>query len=292
MGTQVRFAKLLESALRRGRPGAVYLASERGGLAEQPGARATPCATLSFCLRGRAAYFVKAKGETAVVRVRPGEVIFRCADCIYLPHPAAGYEALGIVFERGFTGFIHVRQRGRKAGRARAEGALRAGSSFTAPFVLDAEASAFCRALEGEAAAARAGKADQRYLTGLLELLLLRTLRLLRGARGSGESKGARTWRAACHFMREHAQEPIGRAEVAAFLDIHPNHLSRLFAVHARGSFNAWLNRLRLEHARRLLRDGRRSVKEVARASGFASAAYFSRRYRESFGVPPGGGRR
>jgi transcriptional regulator GlxA family with amidase domain len=52
-------------------------------------------------------------------------------------------------------------------------------------------------------------------------------------------------------------------------------------------TFQAVYRRMRLEHARRLLRQSAMSVAEVAMATGFASASHFSRVYRAEMGASP-----
>jgi AraC-like DNA-binding protein len=49
----------------------------------------------------------------------------------------------------------------------------------------------------------------------------------------------------------------------------------------------AYLDRLRLEHAAALLRDGALGVGDVARRCGYASAHRFAKAFRARFGVPP-----
>ena len=48
-----------------------------------------------------------------------------------------------------------------------------------------------------------------------------------------------------------------------------------------------YLNEVRIEHARLLLRQGRHSVQFVSDACGFANANYFARVFRRSVGVNP-----
>ncbi len=87
--------------------------------------------------------------------------------------------------------------------------------------------------------------------------------------------------------METTLEQPMDRAAMAAFAGITPRHLDRLFAGEMGTTFQAVYRRMRLEHARRLLRQSAMSVAEVAMATGFASASHFSRVYRAEMGVTP-----
>lgn len=91
---------------------------------------------------------------------------------------------------------------------------------------------------------------------------------------------------------RAHAEGPPGlrladRAELARIAGVSVRQLERLFRAHLGRSIGAHYLGLRLEQARRLLRQTSLSVLETGLACGFASAAHFSRSYRARFGVVP-----
>jgi transcriptional regulator GlxA family with amidase domain len=92
---------------------------------------------------------------------------------------------------------------------------------------------------------------------------------------------------AALEKMENTIATPLARAAVAASAGITPRHLDRLFAVHLGTTFSAHYRRLRLDHARNLLRQSALSATEIAVACGFSGGAHFARRYRAEFGVTP-----
>ena len=49
-----------------------------------------------------------------------------------------------------------------------------------------------------------------------------------------------------------------------------------------------YLNKLRLDHAAKLLNSSNLSISEISRQSGFEDSNYFSRIFHKKFGVPPG----
>ena len=69
-------------------------------------------------------------------------------------------------------------------------------------------------------------------------------------------------------------------------------HLSRSFRRHLGITPSAWLTRMRIDLAARLLADGDRSVLEIALQLGFASPAWFHRSFRSVHGVTPATWRR
>ena len=64
-------------------------------------------------------------------------------------------------------------------------------------------------------------------------------------------------------------------------------HLCRLFTARFGLSPGRYRNAVRLERARQLLRDRRKTVTEVAHEAGFSDPAYFSRKFAELHGAPP-----
>ena len=64
-------------------------------------------------------------------------------------------------------------------------------------------------------------------------------------------------------------------------------HLSRLFKKNLGVGFNKYLNSLRLNYAKTLADEGVGTVKDIAYASGFLDQLYFSRAFKNYFGVTP-----
>lgn len=86
-----------------------------------------------------------------------------------------------------------------------------------------------------------------------------------------------------------------GRAtlgEVSRAVGCSPSHLSRAFRQEVGATFRACRMRAQMEHAAALLREGRRSVKEVALTVGYRQVSAFVRRFTRTWGVTPGAYRR
>ncbi|WP_059052243.1 response regulator transcription factor [Paenibacillus senegalimassiliensis] len=69
--------------------------------------------------------------------------------------------------------------------------------------------------------------------------------------------------------------------------NIHPVYLGQLFRKETGESFAGYMNRYRIEQAKRMLRETSLKVNEVARQVGYWEAAYFNRQFRKYVGVSP-----
>ncbi len=98
--------------------------------------------------------------------------------------------------------------------------------------------------------------------------------------------------RAASHLAFRLAR-PLSLTEVAAKVAFtSPGNLSRLFRRHYGLSFQAYLQKLRLEKAAELLRATRLPVARIARRVGYQDAARFGQHFKRMFGMTPGEWRR
>lgn len=82
-------------------------------------------------------------------------------------------------------------------------------------------------------------------------------------------------------------EEPLSRQTLAETAGVSVRQLERLFQNHLGCTIGQHTLTLRLDRARMLLRQTSLSVLGVAIASGFTSAAHFSRAYRSRFGYAP-----
>ena len=78
-----------------------------------------------------------------------------------------------------------------------------------------------------------------------------------------------------------------GIGELAARLEVSQEYLTRCFCKETGVTPGKYLNQVRIENARILLRQGRHTVQFVSDACGFANANYFARVFRQSVGLNP-----
>lgn len=82
--------------------------------------------------------------------------------------------------------------------------------------------------------------------------------------------------------------EPISTQEVADALDVHPDHLARVWRSWRGGSVLAAIQARRIEDARRLLLETDWAQERIAGECGFADVRWFRRVFRRAVGLSPG----
>lgn len=123
--------------------------------------------------------------------------------------------------------------------------------------------------------------------------LLLATVRTayaegagVEGRRCSPRIEQAKAW------LAEHRAQPFTMDAVAAAVGLGAGQFRAVFRAETGFSPQEHLNQLRMELARDLLRDARRTITEVALACGFATSQYFATAFRRATGCTPGSWRR
>jgi AraC-like DNA-binding protein len=81
--------------------------------------------------------------------------------------------------------------------------------------------------------------------------------------------------------------EPLALEALSAAVHISPNHLIRLFRKELQTTPHQFFDRLRIEHARGLLRQPDMRIKEVAINLGFKHLSHFSKWFKRHAGKPP-----
>lgn len=108
---------------------------------------------------------------------------------------------------------------------------------------------------------------------------------------GSAGPAGRRTMppvvEAALGIIRRDYAFLEGIAELAERLEVSQEYLTRSFCKYTGITPGKYLNQVRIENAKLLLRQGRHSIQFVSDACGFANANYFARVFRGSVGVNP-----
>ncbi|RJT34983.1 AraC family transcriptional regulator [Rahnella woolbedingensis] len=88
-------------------------------------------------------------------------------------------------------------------------------------------------------------------------------------------------------YIEENASLPLTRENVAKRFHITPNYLSHLFRKSGNIGFSEYLNHVRLERAKLLLKGYELKIKEVATSCGFVDSNYFCRVFRKSTARSP-----
>lgn len=127
---------------------------------------------------------------------------------------------------------------------------------------------------------------QQSAADALINLLIITLLRELPEARQelSGKKAGLR---GCVGYIRKHFREPLTLESAANTFGVTPNHFCRVFRQLTGIPFKEYLLRLRLEYAMQQLTQTEQSITEICLESGFNSPSYFSKAFRERFGMSP-----
>ncbi len=88
-------------------------------------------------------------------------------------------------------------------------------------------------------------------------------------------------------YLADHVSEKLSLNEVAAKFGISPSYLSQLFSKYSDAGFNEHINILKIEAAKKMLREDKLKVYEVADALNFGSEFYFSKVFKKVEGISP-----
>ena len=111
-------------------------------------------------------------------------------------------------------------------------------------------------------------------------------------SRSSSPSLPGQKLRQITEWMAEHVAEDLSLDRLAAQAGLSKFHFQRLFKSALRVSPSQYHVTLRMNLARRLLRETKKSVVDVALEVGYANPSHFARLFRKETGLPPSDYRR
>lgn len=94
------------------------------------------------------------------------------------------------------------------------------------------------------------------------------------------------------HWISEHPGADLSVESLAARARMSPRHFARAFRSETGTTPGRYVDRVRLEHARRLLEETAGGVEEVARAAGYGTPEAMRRAFVKVLGTPPADYRR
>lgn len=134
---------------------------------------------------------------------------------------------------------------------------------------------------------AEAGGSLVRFKAILLDLDSIVLGRLLREDAAPPPDWRGKVVDEALEYLGSHYLDNPSLAEISNHVRLSPNYLCALFRKHTGRTIFSHINSLRMGKAEELLVHSNRSMKEIARETGFGSAHYFSRTFRRAHGVSP-----
>jgi len=89
-------------------------------------------------------------------------------------------------------------------------------------------------------------------------------------------------------YIRDHMGEHISLDEVARFVHLSPSYFSRLFKSETGETFSEYLQTIRIERAKSLLKLEQYSLTQIAEQVGFFDQSHFIKAFKQATGMTPG----
>lgn len=91
----------------------------------------------------------------------------------------------------------------------------------------------------------------------------------------------------ATFFISRNLSEPLSIKKISSATGYSPSELYKSFHKYHHCTVGDYITKSRVEYSSDLLLETDLSVEEISRKSGFSSAPYFSKKFREIKGIPP-----
>ncbi|WP_343250433.1 response regulator [Diplocloster hominis] len=91
----------------------------------------------------------------------------------------------------------------------------------------------------------------------------------------------------AIEYIEQHYKEPVSLEEVCAQVDLSYHYFSGLFRQETGVTITDYLIQVRIDHAKRLLKDTTKNISEIAELCGYSDARHFSRLFAKRVGIKP-----
>ena len=123
-------------------------------------------------------------------------------------------------------------------------------------------------------------------MLGYLHLFLSYLFTCLKLTTGSRNPHSSMTYQV-LQYVSEHFTEPLTLESTAYALGISRIHLSHIFSQQLHINFRQYINTLRIERARTLLRNPSYSISQIAYQCGYGNQRTFHRAFMTQCGMPP-----
>lgn len=280
MEVRDRIVHELETFLRATRVRRIYVAD--AGLAPPVLAYVTPFARLSIPLAGTHAMDIARANRTRLIHPGRGDVVWVPANAWNRPRWDVPVTVLTLLFGAKQIGVSLVQHTGDTDAPAETlKTSVHGAQDDPAQHVLRALTATVMDGAE----TTRTPRAPLPRL--LVESLLHACLRQFTTPGPEVPRKAVRTYEAICLYVQEHYQHPLTRETVARQFGLAPTHVSRLFRNEGLVRFNDYVNLVRVNRAKFLLRAYGMPLKEVAARCGYADVAYFCQVFKRLTTVTP-----
>lgn len=93
--------------------------------------------------------------------------------------------------------------------------------------------------------------------------------------------------REAIDYINNHLRNELTQKEVADYVHLNPSYLSSLFKEHVKLTFSEYVTRRRIQRAKELLMTTNLPINDISEESGYKTAKYFIKIFRELEGMTP-----
>jgi len=260
----------------------VYVAG--AGLVPPPLAYVTPFARLSIPLKGRHAMEIAAARQAKEIHPSRGDVVFVPPHTWNRPDWSAPATVLTVL--------VSAKQIGASLVSSNGQTELPVASLKTSVHgSYDGPIQQILRALTStitDRSPQGGGTSPGAPLPRLLvESLLHACLQQLTLPATQAPRKATRSYEAICLYVQEHYQHALTREMVARHFGLAPTHVSRLFRREGLMRFNDYVNFVRVNRAKFLLRTYGIPLKEIAAHCGYSDVAYFCQVFKRLNAVTP-----
>lgn len=230
---------------------------------------------LSVTLSGHEAMWLEQEGRARLIELEEGDAVVVSPDCWNRPVWKRPSTTLNVLFGQRQIGLSLVRYDGTgseplAAAKVTVRGAVE-------------------EVLRGMSQALQALPLPGAPETAALQVdaLLCACGELVQAPAPPARRKAAALYDSICMYVQEHFQFALTRESVAGYFRVSPTHVSRLFRREGAVAFNDYVNYVRINRAKHLLRQYRQTVDEVAVACGFSDASYFCRIFKKMTRLTP-----
>lgn len=89
------------------------------------------------------------------------------------------------------------------------------------------------------------------------------------------------------NYIRENAGDDISNTEIGAIFGYHPFYVSKVLKDKKGTTLRQYIIAYRLKLAKKLLEESAKSINEIAEECGFNDPSYFTKTFRNTFGMTP-----
>jgi AraC-like DNA-binding protein len=233
----------------------------------------TPFPRLSIPLVGEHAMEVAHAARARVIRPGPGDAVFVPTNAWNRPAWRTPVTVLTLLFGAKQIGVSLVRHAGGRRPMRTLKANVHAPPNGMLWHLLHALRSAAADDV-ADRAQDQSRRTAPRLLGLLIESLLHASLTRLAATAADAPQKAERTYESICLYVQEHYAEPLSRESVARHFSLASTHVSRLFRHQGLMRFTDYVNFVRADRAKFLLRTYDMPLKEIAARCGYTDVAY------------------